>query len=41
MTSNQKWLLVIFIQETHANPKNWTRDPPDDTFHLRGLSVQA
>jgi hypothetical protein len=40
MTGSHFWLPVVLIQENDAHSTNWTRNPPDDTFHLRGLSVQ-
>jgi hypothetical protein len=41
MTGNQTWLPVILIEEIYAHTKNRTRNPPDNPFRLRGLSVQA
>jgi len=41
MTGSQLCLPVILILEVYAHPKNRTRDPPDNPFRLRGLSVQA
>ncbi len=41
MTGSQRWLLVILMQEAYADSSKRTRDPPDDSFGLRGLSVQA
>jgi len=39
MTGNQQWVLVFF-EDNDAHSTHWTRDPPDDTLCLRGLSVQ-